>query len=71
MPFHILTDPELKLYKKYGIEESSSGMLKAMIFPLKMIGVMFSGFFNMKSAKDSPIIPADFVINEDFVITQA
>jgi len=71
VPFQILADPKMELYKKYGIEESSSGMLKTMINPLKMMKVMFSGFFNMKSVKDRPIIPADFLIDENFVVIQA
>ncbi|NMH89042.1 peroxiredoxin-like family protein [Flavivirga algicola] len=69
-PFHILADPTLKLYKKYGIKESLFGMLKTMISPLKMVKVMFSGFFNMKSIKDKPIVPADFLIDENFMILQ-
>jgi len=70
-PFQILADPEMELYKKYGIEESSSGMFKSMLNPLKMMKVMFSGFFNMKSVNDKPIIPADFLIDENFIVTQA
>jgi len=70
-PFSIIADPTLELYKKYGIEESSIGMIKAMMNPIKMIKIMFSGFFNMKSIKDPPIIPADFLINKDKSIYKA
>jgi len=70
-PFPILADPKLELYTKYGIEESSSGMYRAMINPIKIMRVMFSGFFNMKSMKDRPIIPADFLIDKDFKIYKA
>lgn len=64
-PFPIIPDPELSLYQKYGIEESHSGMLKAMINPVKMINMMFSEFFNLKSLKDKPLIPADFLIDAE------
>ncbi len=67
-PFPIIPDPHLEVYKKYGIEKSSLGMIKAMLNPLKMMKVMFSGFFNMKSIKDKPIIPSDFLINENQII---
>ena len=33
--------------------------------------VMFSGFFNMKSVKEKPIIPADFLIDENKNIHKA
>lgn len=67
-PFPIIPDPHLEEYKKYGIEKSSLGMIKAMINPFKMMKVMFSGFFNMKSIKDKPIVPADFLITENQTI---
>lgn len=67
-PFPIIADPELRLYQKYGIEQSKSGMFKTMLLPLKMIKMMHSGFFNMDSMNDHPIIPADFLINENFKI---
>ena len=67
-PFPIIPDPNLKIYKKYGVEKSSLGMIRTMINPSKMIKVMFSGFFNMKSIKDKPIVPADFLISENQII---
>ena len=70
-PFPIIADPGLELYKKYGIMESSSGIIKAMMNPIKMMKVMFSGFFNMKSFNDKPIIPADFLIERDMTIYKA
>ena len=70
-PFTIIADPTLGMYKKYGIEESSFGMLRAIINPLRMLRVMFSGYFNMKSIKDRSIIPADFLIDQDKNICKA
>ena len=64
-PFTIIADPTQEMYKMYGIEESYFGMFRTMINPLKMLKVMFSGYFNMKSIKDRSIIPADFLIDKD------
>jgi peroxiredoxin len=64
-PFVIIPDASLEVYKQYGIEQSKSGMYKAMLKPMKMMKIMFSGFFNMKASKDKPIIPADFLIDEN------
>lgn len=70
-PFSIIPDPTLKFYTKYGVEQSRLGMLKTMLKPLKMINMMTSGFFNLKSSKDKPIVPADFLINEYQIIQKA
>lgn len=67
-PFAIIPDPTLKFYTKYGVEQSPFGMLKTMLKPLKMIKMMQSGFFNLKSGKDKPIVPADFLIDENQMI---
>ncbi|GAA4886836.1 peroxiredoxin-like family protein [Flaviramulus aquimarinus] len=64
-PFTIIVDPTKEIYKNYGIEESYFGMFRTMINPLKMLKVMFSSYFNMKSIKDRPILPADFLIDQD------
>ena len=64
-PFTIIADPSQEMYKMYGLEESYSGMFRTMINPVKMLKVMFSGYFNMKSIKDRPTIPADFLIDQD------
>ncbi|MBI2279812.1 MAG: AhpC/TSA family protein [Bacteroidetes bacterium] len=63
-PFSIIPDPTLKFYIKYGVEQSKWGMLKTMLNPIKMVNMMTSGFFNLKSSKDKPIVPADFLIDE-------
>ncbi len=70
-PFAIIPDPWLDIYKLYGIESSHSGMFKAMAKPIKMFHVMTSGFFNLKSVTDRPLIPADFLIDENQSIYRA
>ncbi|MGE0560353.1 MAG: peroxiredoxin family protein [Flavobacteriales bacterium] len=70
-PFAIIPDPTLKFYIKYGVEQSKWGMLKTMLNPIKMVDMMASGFFNLKSIKDKPIVPADFLIDENQIIQKA
>ncbi|MCF8276472.1 MAG: AhpC/TSA family protein [Flavobacteriales bacterium] len=70
-PFPIIPDPSGELYRKYGVESSASGMVKAMLSPKRMWQVMTSGFFNTKAAKDRPIIPADFLIGRDQRISES
>lgn len=36
-----------------------------MLKPLKMTHMMFSGYFTIKSLKDKPLIPADFLIDSN------
>jgi len=64
-PFPILPDPTFILYKVYDIESSLWGKLKTLgNFP-KVLKMMFSGFFNLKSMNDPNTLPADFLIGED------
>lgn len=67
-PFPILPDPELTLYRHYGVEASQAGMFKVMLQPIKMLKMMTSGFFSTKALTDKPLIPADFLIGENFLI---
>ncbi|MFD1551044.1 hypothetical protein DNU06_04415 [Putridiphycobacter roseus] len=69
--FPIIADPSFKIYKQYGITTSYGGMIKTMINPVNVFKAMTSGFFNLKSMKDKPIIPADFLIDENQKIIKA
>ncbi|WP_057935663.1 peroxiredoxin-like family protein [Algoriphagus resistens] len=64
-PFPILPDPDLKLYKAYGVESSLLGKLRTMGSLSKVWKVMNSGFFNFRSMSDLNTLPADFIIGED------
>lgn len=64
-PFPIIPDEEFKIYGKYGVEISYKGMLKTMVNPIQSFKAMTSGFFNLKSMKEDPVIPADFLIDEN------
>lgn len=67
-PFIIIPDPDLKIYDLYEIKKSRWGMFRTMMNPVKIIKVVFSGFFNMKSMKEKPILPSDFLIDEELNI---
>ena len=67
-PFPIIPDPELDLYIKYGIEEGYSGLFRVMLKPVELFKVMTSGFFNLKTIHKKPILPADFLIDENQVV---
>lgn len=69
--FSVIPDPNLSVYKKYGIESSVAGMFKAMLRAETMIKIMTGGFFNLNSMADKPILPADFLIDENGKIYQA
>ncbi len=70
-PFAIIPDPALEFYKKYGVEATQWGMIKAMAQPGKMWKVMTSGFFNMNAVMDKPLVPADFMVDEQGKIVRA
>jgi len=70
-PFPIIADPKFEIYKSYGVEVSYGGMMKSMLNPFNVFKAMTSGFFSMRSMKDQPIIPADFLIDEQQNIHRA
>jgi len=70
-PFPIIADPNYEVYKKYSIESGYGAMMKTMTKPAKVLKGMTSGFFSMKSMTEDPIIPADFLIDENMTIAKA
>ncbi len=70
-PFAIIPDPSNEHYKRYGVQQSHMGMLRAILQPKKMIRMMRSGFFNLRAVVDPPIIPADFVVGPTGTIERA
>ncbi|MGE0588661.1 MAG: peroxiredoxin-like family protein [Cyclobacteriaceae bacterium] len=68
-PFTVIPDPTRTLYQSYGVESSQMGMLKTIMQPGKMWRVMTSGFFSMNAIADKPLIPADFMIDDNGVIS--
>ncbi len=70
-PFNFVPDLNGSVYQLYRVESSQKGMFRVMAKPLKMMKMMMSGFFNTKSLNDEPIIPADFLIDEQGLICEA
>jgi thioredoxin-dependent peroxiredoxin len=64
-PFPIIPDRNLEMYVQYGIEASYSGMFKSLLKPLEMIRILSNGFFNIRTMHKKPILPADFLIDEN------
>lgn len=70
-PFPIIADPEQKLYKRYGVTGSILGMLRTS-FRVKDLSQSFGlGYLPGKIEGTFTMIPADFLINDKFVIERA
>ncbi len=64
-PFRMVADPGLVLYEQYGIEQSASALLKALMFKLPRI---IRGVYTGGRPKQNPhvkIVPADFLLEID------
>lgn len=64
-PFTMLADPDLELYNRYGIEQSGSALLKALLFKFPRI---LKGLLKGARPSKNPhlkVVPADFLIAED------
>ena len=70
-PFPIIPDGEFNIYKKYGVDKSFIGMFKAMLNPKKVFKALTGGFFSLKPMIEEPVIPADFLIDENPYIYKA
>lgn len=70
-PFTMLADPHLKLYNHYGVEQSGSALVKALLFKLPRI---IKGFILGEKPSNNPhikIVPADFIFDEQGTLVQA
>lgn len=75
VPFPIVGDPELNLYKKYGVQKSFWRMVGSMFNKktrsnLKEGKVLVKGK-NLKRDGQMSRIPADFLIDENGIVTKA
>jgi peroxiredoxin len=70
-PFPIVPDPNLIIYKKYGVETSFKAKLQTIKNYKKVIGALKSEYFNLKSFTERNIVPADFLIDENLTIKKA
>jgi thioredoxin-dependent peroxiredoxin len=70
-PFPIIADPEQNLYKRYGVTGSMLGMLRTS-FRVKELSQSFGmGYLPGKIEGTFAMIPADFLINNEFVVERA
>jgi len=70
-PFPIIPNADYSIYKTYGVKISYLRMLKTLFNPAKFYKALKSGFFSLRTMTQDPVIPADFLIDEDQSIFRA
>ena len=69
--FTFLANSHFLLYDVFGIKKARVGMYKSVLRVGTLFTSMTMRFFTMKTLGDSPILPADFLINENGVVERA
>ena len=64
-PFPIIADPEMQLYRAYGVEKSLWGMMKGGMRMGDIVSIMKLGLLKTVPEGDMRILPADFLIAPD------
>ena len=63
-PFRMISDPDLKIYHRYGVEKSAMAVLRALMFKLpRVIHGAFLGGVPLINAQPT-LVPADFLVDE-------
>ncbi|VAX00161.1 hypothetical protein MNBD_GAMMA22-1162 [hydrothermal vent metagenome] len=71
-PFSIIPDPERKLYKLFGVTISWVGFVKIFaVRPKHVFEAIFKNGFIPKFGEATPMMPADFLIDNDGIIRVA
>jgi len=72
-PFPLIGDPEKKVYKQYGVEQSTLKMMKTMFVANVAQAKKETKELNLPKDKDASmnLVPADFFIDENFKIVKA
>ena len=74
-PFEIISDPDMKLYKSYGLKPSITAFLhpKALVDGAKALNSIFQLGYKFKLAPENTMLtkPADFLIDNDGGILHA
>ncbi|MFN8371575.1 MAG: peroxiredoxin-like family protein [Anaerolineae bacterium] len=65
VPFPLIADPQMKLYRDYGVEKSLWGMMKTSFRMGDMLEMMRLGLMKTSPEGDMRIMPADFLIAPD------
>lgn len=70
-PFHMICDPKLKLYERYGVEKSWGALLKTLVLglPETIRGIAKGG--RPTNNPHMNLVPADFLIDSDGQIVDA
>ena len=63
-PFPIIPDGDYRIYESYGVRSSTAGLFKSMLKLKKLLRAIKEGLFSMRSTFQTPVLPADFLINE-------
>ena len=69
--FRIVPDPDIKLYKLYGIEKSFSGLVKGLVTRLPTVLKGFSHGAKVEKNPHGLLLPADFLIDPEGQIVEA
>lgn len=72
-PWPLIGDPDLSIYKKYGVEKSTAKMMKTMFVANVGKAKKETKELNLPQDKDASmnLIPADFFIDENLKIVKA
>ena len=74
-PIPLIGDPEKVIYKEYGVENSTLGILKTFLSPSSLRMMEEAKKLNLPKEEDKTatksLMPADFLIDENFVIQYA
>lgn len=70
-PFPIIADPQRSLYKLYGVEASLVGLLKGGVKASLLMEALKLGYKPGKMEGSKTLVPADFLINENFIVDVA
>ena len=66
-PFPVIPDPDLRIYKMYGVEHSILKYLRGA-FSIKLVRALIKGFMPGKMEGIITLAPADFLIENNVVI---
>lgn len=72
-PWPLIGDPDKKIYRQYGVEQSTFKMMKTMLVANMAQAKKDTKELNLPEDKDASmnLIPADFFIDENFKIVKA
>ncbi len=72
IPFPVIAEPDRAIYKQYKVvEHSTIGFLKSLFKVGTSISAMKAGYFMKSGIGSKTLLPADFLVNEDQVISTA